>query len=34
MINSEDPVADEAAQIFSEKFYRNIFKGANFENAF
>ena len=34
MINSADPISDEAAQIFSETFYSNIFKGESVVEAF
>ena len=34
MINSEDTISDEASQIFSEHFFRNIFRGENVVDAF
>jgi hypothetical protein len=34
MIDSEDKIEDEAAQIFSEHFYRNIFSGEKVGEAF
>ena len=33
-IDSEDTIEDEAAQIFSEHFYRNIFSGEKVKEAF
>lgn len=34
MINSIDPISDEAAKIFSEHFYREIFNSENIQDAF
>ena len=34
MIDSQDKIEDEAAQIFSENFYRNIFRGERVGMAF
>ncbi len=34
MIDSEDTIEDEAAQIFSQHFYRNIFSGEKVRDAF
>lgn len=34
MINSADLISDEAAQIFSQYFYRNIFKTESLLNCY